>query len=95
MAQEIELPSECNKDMVLGEVVGALNSLIESNKTDHDKIFKRLEEGDQYLFVLKLSSCAFGWLNRNGIVKGTLAMLAFFIVDWVSRYLYWDIFTKP
>lgn len=66
---KIELPTECNRDLILGQVVSALNSLCESNKEEHDKIFKRLDEGDQYLFIFKASRCTFSWLNRNGFVK--------------------------
>lgn len=87
-------PSE-NTDVTLGMVVQAINELKGQNADEHKKIFARLDEGDQYLAVFKLSRCGFSWLNRNGVLKYSLAAAGFLILDWASRYFYWDIFPKP
>ncbi|OPX80431.1 MAG: hypothetical protein A4E45_00051 [Methanosaeta sp. PtaB.Bin039] len=91
-----------NRDVTLGIIIEKLDELgnkfmevCQQNATDHDKIFKRLDEGDQYFVVFRMSRCAFRWLDKNGAVKWGLLVTAFFIADWVSRYLYWDIFPKP
>lgn len=79
---QIEIPPECSRDLLLGQVVQAVNSLIESNKQDHEKIFARLDEGDRYLFVFKASRCSLAWLNRNGFLKYGLVCSAFAAIGW-------------
>ncbi len=91
----VEVSPECSRDIVLGQVVGALNGLIASNQEDHARIFARLDEGDKYLFIFKASRCSFEWLDRQGAIKYTMLLIAFFILDWFSRSLYWGIFPKP
>lgn len=91
----VEVPKELSKDILLGQVVEALNNLIKSNKKDHDKIFARLDEGDQYFALFKVSRCLFSWLDEQGVIKYGLYLLGFFVIDWVSRSLYWDLFPKP
>lgn len=83
----IEIPKD-NRDLVLGQVVGALNSLIDSNKEDHAKIFKRLEEGDQYFAVFKFSRCAFSWLGGISALKGAGIVLGLLLADLATHYLY-------
>ena len=56
---------------------------------------KRLDEQSQYLFVFKISKCAFEWLDHNGFVKWTFVLICFFVADWISRALFWDVFPKP
>jgi hypothetical protein len=81
--------------MLLGSIVTSLNELKEQNKQEHEKIFKRLDDGEQYLLVLKLSRCALGWLDRNGIIKCMLLAILFFAADWISRYAYWSLYPRP
>lgn len=82
----IDIPAVCNRDVVLGQVVQAVNALTTSNKEDHDKIFARLDEGDKYLFVFKASKCTLSWLNRNGFIKiGLLSILTGFI-GWLLGF---------
>ncbi len=84
----IEISADCNRDLVLGQLVQAVNTLTKSNAADHAKIFARLEEGDQYFMAFKVSRCAFGWLNRNGILKLTVAGTIFTAFGWIiSRIL--------
>lgn len=80
---QIDIPRECSRDLILGQVVQAVNGLIESNQADHDKIFKRLEEGDQYLFIFKASRCSLSWLNRNGFLKWGLIGSIFTAAGWL------------
>lgn len=99
----IDIPEEISsRDMILGQVVQAVNNLTktvddfkESNQSEHKEFSKRLEEGDQYLFIFKLSRCAVSWLDRQGAIKGALLVFLFLLTDWISRYLYWDFFSKP
>lgn len=79
----IAFPPECSRDLILGQVVQAVNGLIESNTKDHDKIFARLEEGDRYLFVFKASRCSLAWLSRNGFLKWGLVGSAFAAIGWL------------
>lgn len=89
------LQDPANRDLTLGLVLEKLDNLQKSNDAEHSRIFKRLEEGDQYFAVFKLSRCAFSWLDRQGAVKWALMAIIFFCADWASRYLYWGVFTKP
>lgn len=84
-----------NHDMTLGALVQAFKDMQEANTRDHKKIFERLDEGDQYLAVLKISGCAFSFLTKSGIVKYAIIGASFMFLDWLSRYFYWDIFPKP
>ncbi len=79
----IVIPPEGGRDIILGQVVQAVNTLIESNREDHAKIFARLDEGDKYLFVFKASRCTFDWLNRNGFLKWGLIGSAFAVGGWI------------
>lgn len=88
--------------MVLGQVVEGLNRLSlflqrmdEQNRQEHDRIVKRLDDGDKLFFWIKVSKCTLDWLDSKGLIKYTLMFLLFFAADWVSRYLYWDIYPKP
>ena len=89
------LQDPANRDITLGMIIAKLEDMKRSNDDDHQKIFKRLEEGDQYFAVFKLSRCAFSWLDRQGAVKWALMAVVFFCADWMSRYLYWGVFPKP
>ena len=84
---QIEIPPECNRDLILGQVVQSVNSLVASNKEDHEKIFARLDEGDRYLFVFKASRCTFSWLNRNGFLKWGLVGSAFAAIGWLVAHV--------
>jgi len=79
----IKIPPECSRDIILGQVVQAVNCLTTSNKNEHDKIFARLDEGDKYLFVFKASRCTFSWLGRNGVLKWGLVGSAFTAIGWI------------
>ena len=83
---DIEVPPECSRDLILGQVVQAVNCLTATNKEDHDKIFARLDEGDKYLFVFKASRCTFDWLNRNGFLKWGLVGSLFAALGWLVGY---------
>ena len=80
----IQIPSDCSKDMVLGQVVEAINGLRESNEKEHQKIFERLDEGDQYMAVLKISHCAFSLLDGNGLFYGLLSLAFIVVVGWAT-----------
>jgi hypothetical protein len=84
-----------NRDVTLGMIIEKLDSMKEQNDEDHQKIFARLDEGDQYFAVFKVSRCLLTWLDHQGAVKYFLLIVCFFLADWISRYLYWDIFPKP
>jgi hypothetical protein len=80
----IQIPLDCSKDMVLGQVVEAVNGLRESNEKDHQKIFERLDEGDKYLAVLKVSRCMFTWLDGNGAFYALLSAAFLLVVGWAT-----------
>jgi len=80
---QIEVLPESSRDLLLGQVVQAVNGLIVSNKADHDKIFAQLEEGNRYLFIFKASRCSFDWLNRNGFLKWGLLGTVCGLIGWL------------
>lgn len=69
MPVPIEVVGGESQELLMGQVVQAINALIATNKEDHEKIFKRLDDGDKYLAVLKFSRCSIQWLDQQGLFK--------------------------
>lgn len=69
MPVPIEVVGGESQELLMGQVVQAINALIATNKEDHEKIFQRLDDGDKYLAILKFSRCSIHWLDRQGFFK--------------------------
>ena len=69
MPVPVEIEAGESPDMLLGQLVQAVNALIQKNDEEHRKIFDRLDDGDKYLAVLKFSRCSLHWLDRQGLFK--------------------------
>lgn len=68
-----------DKAVLLGRLAEALEylrldiaNLKKANDEDHTKIFDRLNEGEDYMFILKLSRCALSRLDDYGIFKALI-----------------------
>lgn len=85
---QIEIPPEVSRDLILGQLVQAVNSLIKTNREEHDRIFARLDESEKYLFVFKASRCSFDWLSRNGFLKWSLLCSACAAIGWVAARIW-------
>lgn len=69
MPVPIEITEGESQEMLLGQLVQAVNALIVKNNEEHKKIFERLDDGDKYLAVLKFSRCSLHWLDSQGLFK--------------------------
>jgi hypothetical protein len=75
-----------NEFVTLGKIIARLDTLIESNKEDHNKIFAQINETDKNIVILKFSRCAFSWLDNRGVIKWATAACFVFIIDWCTRH---------
>ena len=75
-----------NELVTLGKIIARLDTLIETNKEDHNKIFAQINETDKNIVILKFSRCAFSWLDNRGVIKWATAACFVFIIDWCTRH---------
>jgi hypothetical protein len=86
IADELLSEDTQSPEFKMGVCIGLLRDLIEANEKDHKKIFERLDENDKNTVVLKLSRCAFSWLDKNGLIKwGVLASFGL-VMDYFIRH---------
>jgi hypothetical protein len=79
-------PQAENRDITLGMIWERLDNLIESNTEAHKQIKERLDENDKNVVILKLSRCAYTWLDNKGVVKWAACLCAVGVVDFCVRH---------
>jgi len=87
-----------NMPTVIGAMLAGMNYIgaaLDQNLADHQDIKARLDTHDNYLVIFRVSRCTLNWLKDSSNLKWAVIMGIFFTVDWVSRWLYWNIFTRP
>lgn len=86
-----------NREITLGMIIEKLDTwekIFAAKFGTHDaqleEVFKRLDQQEQYLFVFKISKCAFSWLDQNGFVKWALIFFVIMVIDQLNRIIYWE-----
>lgn len=76
-------------EVSLGQVIERLDTLIESNKKEHEEIRDRLADNEKSVIIFKLSRCALGWLDKRGLLKWAAASAFVFIIDSATKCIDW------
>jgi hypothetical protein len=96
MPGEIKSLEEASQDLLLGQLIQAVNDLKAKNEEDHEEIKAILKDHEECLEIFKFSKCkVMPWMGRNKWVIGVIfCSLSIWIssLDWLNRWLQWAFF---
>jgi len=75
--------------VTVGKILERLDTLIESNKQEHEDIKARLADNEKSVIIFKLSRCALGWLDKKGLLKWAAASAFVYIIDQLTKCADW------